>query len=258
MGQTSFFISQIVDISEQTNTNWELNILMKIVRTQNDKLKDFAHIATHDIRTHVGNLGSIMEFLEEELSVLENNENFAMLKVSLENLQETLEHLNEIRKERLEQIEALEALSIFDYVSHAIYNVNALAKRNACQILNHTNSTLEVLAVPAYLDSIILNFLTNAIKYKSPRRDCIIEISTVLHGEFVVLKIQDNGLGMDLKNNKHKLFTVNGTFHEHKDSRGVGLFITKNHIESIGGKIEVNSTVDQGTCFAIYLQKAQT
>ncbi len=251
-----YFISQIADITSKKEAAWQLNLLTNIVREQNKKLLDFAHIATHDIRTHVGNLGSIIGFIEDDIEAIVENENFLMLKESLSNLEETLEHLNTIRKSKLNKKEDLEALPLHHYVKHAIYNVNAIAKKFHCQIVNHVESEHKVWALKAYLDSIILNFLTNAIKYRAVNRLPIIIITSEVIGDFVVLRVEDNGLGIDLENNKGKLFTLNGTFHNHEDSRGVGLFITKNHIESIGGKIDVESKVNEGSCFSIYLKKA--
>ncbi|WP_047551082.1 sensor histidine kinase [Psychroserpens sp. Hel_I_66] len=255
LGNPLYFISQIIDISNQKSANWHMQFLMNVVKGQNEKLNDFAHIATHDIRTHVGNLGSITEFLEEDIDSLADNENYKMLKESIKNLDETIKHLNDIRLDKPKKFNSLNELDLYDYVKKAMYNISAIAKKEQCEIINLVDKDLRVLGIEAYLDSIILNFLTNSIKYRSPDRNAVIEISTAVKGIYVILKIKDNGLGIDLEKNKDKLFTLNGTLHKHHDSRGVGLYITKSHIESIGGKIEVESKVDEGTCFTIYLLK---
>lgn len=252
-----YFISQITDISAQKSASWHLEFLMNVIKGQNERLKDFAHIATHDIRTHVGNLFSITEFLEEELEdIVNSNANYKMLKDSLSNLDDTISHLNLIRLDKPKKFTALNSLSLHQYIENSVYNVSAIAKKEKCKIINNVNRELKIMGIEAYLDSIILNFLTNSIKYKSEKRLPIIELSSSVDDEFTILKIKDNGLGIDLKSNYSKLFTLNGTFHNHPDSRGVGLFITKNHIESIGGKIEVESKVNEGTCFSIYFLSA--
>ena len=248
-----YFIAQITDISTQKSATWHLEFLINVIKGQNEKLKDFAHIATHDIRTHVGNLFSITEFLEEEFGGrLKSRENYKMLKGSLANLDETINHLNLMRLDKPKKFNILNKLSLHKYIENSIYNVSAIAKREKCKIINKVDRGFSIMGIEAYIDSIILNFLTNSIKYKSNQRLATIELSSSLIDEFVVLKIRDNGLGIDLKSNYNKLFTLNGTFHEHPDSRGVGLYITKNHIESLGGKIEVESKVDEGTCFSVY------
>ncbi|MBU2927558.1 sensor histidine kinase [Winogradskyella psychrotolerans] len=252
-----YFISQLADISTQKSATWHLEFLMNVIKGQNESLKDFAHIATHDIRTHVGNLCSITEFLEEELKeTLTSNENYKMLKDSLGNLDDTINHLNLMRLNKPKKFNILNKLSLYNYIENSIYNVSAIAKRENCEIINKVDKGCYIMGIEAYIDSIILNFLTNSIKYKSDERRATIELSSSSKDEFVVLKVKDNGLGIDLESNYNKLFTLNGTFHEHPDSRGVGLYITKNHIESIGGKIEVESKVNKGTCFSIYFLSA--
>jgi signal transduction histidine kinase len=106
--------------------------------------------------------------------------------------------------------------------------------------------------IPAYLDSILLNLITNAIKYRSPERQPVIELSTETEGEYLVLLVKDNGLGLDLQKFKDKLFGMYKTFHNNPNSRGIGLFITKNQIEAMNGKVEVESQVNVGTTFKIY------
>ncbi|WP_047551085.1 ATP-binding protein [Psychroserpens sp. Hel_I_66] len=112
------------------------------------------------------------------------------------------------------------------------------------------------MGIEAYLDSILLNFITNAIKYREEERQSFIEINATEKDAFVVITFEDNGLGIDLNENGKKLFKLNSTFHKKKDSRGIGLFITKNHIESMGGKIQVSSKVGVGTRFTVFLRKA--
>ncbi|MEF3077548.1 sensor histidine kinase [Winogradskyella poriferorum] len=251
-----YFISQITDISDQKSASWRFKFLMNVIKGQNKTLKDFTYIATHDIRTHIGNLSSISEFLEDEFPNLTESENFEMLKESISNLNATIEHLSKIKIDKSIKEQNLEVLLLDTYVTNATYNVNAIAKKENCTIINNVERGIKVMGTEAYLDSIILNFLTNAIKYKSLDRNPIIELSTEIKNQYVVLTIKDNGVGIDLSKNGSKLFTLNGTFNNHHDSRGVGLFITKNHIESLGGKIEVESELDKGTSFSLYFLRA--
>jgi signal transduction histidine kinase len=45
------------------------------------------------------------------------------------------------------------------------------------------------------------------------------------------------------------------TFHHHPDARGIGLFLTKNQVEAMGGRIEVQSTVNVGSTFSVFLRR---
>jgi signal transduction histidine kinase len=78
-------------------------------------------------------------------------------------------------------------------------------------------------------------------------------IQAAKEGSTIILDFRDNGLGINLERHGKKLFGMYKTFHEHEDSKGIGLFITKNQIEAMNGKIEVESTVDEGTLFRITL-----
>ena len=255
-GKPLYFISQVVDITRQKEILWEMNSIKDIAKAQNDKLLNFAHIATHDIRSHIGNLGMITDFMEEETVGIKDDENFKMLKESLAQLEVTISNLNEVRSDDFSLHGNLKPKNLRVFVENAIYNMNAIAENEGCEIINEVEDHIHVLGVAIYLDSIILNFLTNAIKYSSKVRDSYVRFRSFIEDDFVVLEVQDNGLGIDLDKHKGDMFQFRKTFHNIKDSRGVGLFITKNHIESIGGRIEVESEVDVGSAFKVYFQKA--
>ena len=101
------------------------------------------------------------------------------------------------------------------------------------------------------MESIIQNLLTNALKYRSLKRKPHIVVSTRREGPSTVLRVSDNGLGIDMERFGDKLFGLHKTFHEHKDARGVGLFLIKTQIEALGGSIKAESEVDKGTTFII-------
>ncbi|MGC1632226.1 MAG: PAS domain S-box protein [Gelidibacter sp.] len=254
-GTPLYFISQVVDISEHKELLLQMNSLAEIAKDQNEKLKDFAHIATHDIRSHLGNLNMIAGFMEEELPCIKNDDNFNMLKVALAQLDTTISNLNEVRKDQFSAQESLTALNLNDFVANNIYNISAIARHEQCEIINTVDENLQVLAVPVYLDSVILNLLTNAIKYRSEKRRAFVHLRTIVSEDYVILEVSDNGLGIDLDTHRHDLFQFKKTFHHRQDSIGIGLFITKNHVESMGGKIEVQSKVDVGSTFRLFFRK---
>ena len=68
-----------------------------------------------------------------------------------------------------------------------------------------------------------------------------------------ILEISDNGIGIDLKKNGSKIFGMYKTFSNNPESKGIGLFITKNQIDAMGGKIVVESQPNEGTTFKIYI-----
>jgi hypothetical protein len=108
---------------------------------------------------------------------------------------------------------------------------------------------------PAYLESILLNFLSNAIKYASPDRRPQISLSIFNENGELGLLISDNGIGIDMKKNADKLFGMYKTFNNNADARGIGLFITKNQIDAMGGRVEVESVLGVGSIFKIFFKQ---
>jgi signal transduction histidine kinase len=105
-----------------------------------------------------------------------------------------------------------------------------------------------------YLDSILVNLISNAIKYRQPSRPPIIRIRSIVEGDMVCLEVRDNGLGMDLSLYKEKIFTLYSRFHSHVEGKGMGLYLVKTQANSLGGKIEVESQTGIGTTFKVYIK----
>ena len=255
-GSRPHMIWQFKDITKQEKDKNKLKMMLNVIQEQNERLTTFAEIITHNLRSHSGNLASLTNFLEDDYSWLNKNENFSFLKKAVQNLGETVSHLTEVAKIKEVDKSEIKDLNLCDYVERAIYNVTAIAKNTNTTIINFIEDDLYVKAIPAYLDSIILNFLTNAIKYRDNNRLPEIKLSASVQKDYVVFNIADNGLGIDLEKYGDKLFQMYKTFHCNEDAIGIGLFITKNHIESLGGKVIVTSEVDVGSEFSIYLKCA--
>ena len=249
-------IWQFTDVTNRQRNQDKLRTMLRVAKEQNDRLTSFANIVTHNLRSHSGNLLTLTEFLEEDIEDITLNENYKLLKQAVDNLQETVSHLTEVAKIREIEPSKLESLNLYEYVEKAMYNIIAMAQNSNALIYNEINEDHYVKGVPAYLDSIILNFLTNAIKYRSEERTPVIELSSHIEDNYVVFRVKDNGLGIDLEKFGDKVFQMYKTFHCNEDAIGIGLFITKNHIESLGGKVTVNSEVGIGTEFLIHFRKA--
>ncbi|HEX3384884.1 MAG TPA: ATP-binding protein, partial [Mucilaginibacter sp.] len=70
-------------------------------------------------------------------------------------------------------------------------------------------------------------------------------------GDKTLITFEDNGIGIDMEKNGKDMFKFSKVFHKGYDSKGVGLYITKNQIEACGGTITVESQPDVGTQFSI-------
>ena len=256
-GTLSHFISQIVDLSPRIKAEKKLKNLLQLTTNQNSSLLNFAHIVSHNLRSNAANLTMICKFLSEDgLKEEEQKEMTGMLTRASDGLNETITHLNEVVQVKLETDKKLKEVHVRNTVNKILEDVNALILENKIKVNTNISDTYKVKGVPAYMESIFLNLTTNAIKYRDPEKEPTLTIQSYIEDQFIVLSVEDNGKGIDLERHGNKIFGMYKTFHGNKDARGIGLFITKNQIESMGGAIEVESEVGVGTKFKVKLLKA--
>ncbi|TNE79108.1 MAG: PAS domain S-box protein [Bacteroidetes bacterium] len=239
------------DIHEKKTKELELEESMEYINDQNKRLMNFAHIVSHNLRSYTGNLHSLVDILKEAKTEEEREEILQNLSQVSDHLKETVQNLNEVvavnsdlEKERIHLDIHAELKRVQTLLESDLNRVNA-------KVEIQESSWDHVFFIKSYLESILLNLFTNAIKYRSPDRQLEINIKLLEHEGHKELHFCDNGQGIDLKQHGDKIFGLYRTFHQNKEARGIGLFMTKNQIESIGGSIQVLSTVNQGTCFII-------
>lgn len=118
-------------------------------------------------------------------------------------------------------------------------------------LVNEINKDLWFDYDQTYLDSILLNLLTNAIKYRDPERPLLITLKARQEGKKITLTVSDNGLGIDMTRYGDQLFGMYNTFHGNGDARGIGLFLIKNQVEVMGGHISASSSPGAGMTFTL-------
>jgi len=235
--------------------NNSLEILANKLLSQNVQLADFAHITSHNLRAPVSNLNSLLDFYKTAESEEEKNILFDKFEIVIQHLTETLNTLIAALKTKDANDVEMETLA-FDEI------LNKTKEILSGQILKtDTKITCDFSEYPnikynrVYLESIFLNLVGNAIKYKSEDRAPEIFIYSILEDGVQKLKFKDNGLGINLERHGHKIFGLNKVFHRHPDAKGVGLFMTKVQVEAMGGKISVDSEVHVGSTFNINFNK---
>ena len=243
------------NVTSRIEKELELKRLLEVTSSQNSKLYNFTHIVSHNIRSHASNLSMVIDVIESTVDISEKLSYFDLFKEGTKKLSETIEYLNEIitiqQKTNIEKTK----INLKHEIKKTKMALSLVIKESKITITDTIPDDLIVTAIPAYLDSILLNLFTNAIKYKSPERKPTLKIGYEIIDGYTVLNFKDNGLGLDLKKNAHKLFGMYKTFHGNEDAKGIGLFITKNQLEAMNGKIEIESEVGQGSNFKIYLNE---
>jgi signal transduction histidine kinase len=148
------------------------------------------------------------------------------------------------------KIECIE-IRFKDIMDKVIQSLEGELIRSGASITFEFNKAPTVIYSRAYMESIMLNLMSNAIKYRSPDRKPTIHLESSIEGNTVQLRVSDNGLGIDMRKHGDKLFGLHKTFHGNKEARGVGLFLIKTQVEALGGSIQATSTVGKGTTFMI-------
>ncbi|MEC7263176.1 MAG: PAS domain-containing sensor histidine kinase [Bacteroidota bacterium] len=254
-GKVSGLIGISMDISAIKKKEDQLRNLINLTSIQNKKLINFAHIVSHNLRSHSANFSMLLQFLKSEDNEKEREHIITMLTKASDNLLETLENLNQVVDINTNISLKKVPINIYDHIIKVQHSLTAFLDKNEVSIKNEVDQKLVVKSIPAYMDSIILNLLTNAVKYSSPDRKPIITLTTKKLDNKIILSITDNGLGIDLERYGDKIFGMYKTFHNNKDAKGFGLYLVRNQIEAMGGRITVNSEVSKGTTFNVYFNE---
>jgi signal transduction histidine kinase len=238
-------------------TNEALKDYSTSLERTNRELEEFAYISSHDMKSPITSLHGILALMQQKEAIKpEHNHLFNLAINSVRQMQKNINALNEIiafrktlkiERQQIDLNEALEEVKLRILDQIVTDQVVIKADFSGSRYVNY----------PAvHLKSIFQNLLTNAIKYKQEGKPAIIDINTTREENFVVLEVKDNGMGIDIERFKDKLFGLFQRFHTHTEGTGIGLHMIHSIVESYGGKIYVDSEVDKGTTFKIYLDNA--
>lgn len=250
--ELSHWVSIRRDVTEEKKQEKEKEQLIRELTQNNKDLKQFSYITSHNLRAPLSNLTGLLNLLEDiPISDPELDEILYGFNKSTQLLNETINDLTKvmnikdspsIQKETVILKEVFE--NIFNQLTFQIKTEQPIVK------LDFDNAqTLEI--NKAYIESILLNLLTNSIKYKSENKTLAISLSTQQVDNYTTMIFTDNGIGIDLERNRDKVFGLYQRFHNHPDSKGLGLYLVKSQVEAMGGTISIESEVDKGTTFIL-------
>ncbi len=262
-GKAIRMLGMMSDVTERKKTelkileqNTRLGSIAQNLMRKNEQLEEFTQIVSHNLRSPVGNIATLIDLLAGETDPGESRRITEFLRESCRSLLLTLTELNEVLK--VKQSTSIEKQEVrFRDVFVRVKNMfqSKIARLGASVTGNF--SRLEVLEYPhIYVESILLNLLSNALKYHHPKRRPDVVFRTYSLDKDPYLEVKDNGRGLDLEKYGHQVFKMRKTFHDHPDGRGIGLFMIKNQVEAMGGDITVQSRVGEGTTFTVRFTKA--
>lgn len=240
-----------VDITELTKAKITINQLKEVDKLKNEVL----NIATHELKTPLISIVGLSEVMEKKPETIPTEyQNFISIihteGMKLNNLIKTM--LTASRNEVGKLSVFKEKFDLAELVKSLETSLSMLTKRSDSKIkFNIKIKNLTIESDKAKISQVIYNFVDNAVKYGL--KEQTIEVSVFLPDEKTVrVEVKGNGQGIS-KDMQKKLFIkfsqLEPSLSRSQDGMGLGLYICKQNIDNLGGKIGVESEVNKGATF---------
>ncbi len=219
----------------------------------NNELQQFSYTISHNLRGPVARLLGLTNLLDKPISMAEKEVIGSLISKSGRELDEVLKDLSLIIDIRNDLYRVREKIS-FEEEWRKAFSMLQDQVRPGYKIDVDFSEAPDTYSIRAMIQSILFNLLSNAIKYRNPEIGLQIKVRTYgISGTDIVLKISDNGLGFNVEGQKENLFKLYKRFHTHVDGKGLGLYLIKTQLDTLGGKIDIESAINRGTAFTITL-----
>ena len=250
--KNTHWISIQRDITEEKKQEKEKEqLILKLTQNNND-LKQFSYITSHNLRAPISNLTGLLSLLEHiPIEDTELNEVLDGFKTSTIKINETVNHLTEIMIIKNKSTIDNQIIHLETTLKHSLDQLSTQINTVEPIIIADFKKIPEISTNKTYIESIFVNLISNALKYKSDERKLEINIKATQADDFTQLTFTDNGIGIDLKRNKDKIFGLYQRFHNNTDSKGFGLYLVKSQVEAMNGTISVESLPNIGTTFTL-------
>ncbi len=276
-GHVTGVIEHAKDITERKRHEKEIENLLKTLEQRNEELQSFIYISSHDLRSPLMNLDGFASELDincrQLAELLEEDCSREDIQVQLRQLaqKDIPEALNYIQANASKMSELLNGLLKFSRVSTMELHsetidmnqvVAGIVETISYQIQQHDiavscSELPPCKADPFMLDSVFVNLIDNAIKYRHPDRTLVLDISGFEEGETCCYCIKDNGIGIE-KKHQDKIFSIFYQLESQGPRQGVGLGLAmvKSFLSRLNGGIEIQSQVGEGSRFLVTLPRA--
>ena len=247
-------ITLMQQLEEKNNVNRqqvdEIQGLNEELNRKNQDLTEFAYTLSHDLKNPLSNIMVLTDLAKKTEDKTLFLEKIATSAHVIDDIVRGLMQIVDVDQDVSTQIKTLNFQEIIDRLA-AEYLPGGAADTHIRTDLREER----IHYVEPYLNSILRNLISNAVKYQAEERPLQLTIATRRQDDYVVLSVADNGIGMDLTRHESNLFKPFRRFTQQRTGKGIGLHLIKKMIEKNGGRIEVTSTVGQGTTFHCYLKR---
>ena len=243
---------QALLLKQSDQIKWQNEELLQV----NEELRQFAYVASHDLKEPLRMIGSYTQLIER----LYNDQETKDSKLFFDFVNEGVNRMNNLLDDLLRyatigRSEAEKrAIKVEDIVEIAIKNLrvsidesNAVIRYDQLPVVRSINSLMIQL---------FQNLISNAVKFRNPESSPEIDITCIENEEFYEFSIKDNGIGIDPEF-KNRIFVIFQRLHARAqyEGTGIGLAICQKIVQRLGGKIWVESEIDNGATFCFTLPK---
>ncbi len=249
---TKAILGIATDITEQKKAEIERTKMIADMVQRNKDLEQFSYIVSHNLRSPVANIMGITDVLQFEGLTPEDEKTFIDdLLDSVKKLDNVIMDLNHVLQVKNDVSGKRELVHFSQLLNDITVSIDHLIKSEEVQIISDFSAIDEIHTLRSYIYSVFYNLISNSIKYKQANSHPIIHITSRKLENKIILEFSDNGLGIDLNHRGPQVFGLYKRFHLHTEGKGVGLFMVKTQVETLGGTISIESTVNVGTTFTI-------
>jgi light-regulated signal transduction histidine kinase (bacteriophytochrome) len=240
--------------NEVDNRTQELQKTNQELIEHNNQMEQFAFIAAHNLRAPLTRVMGLANLIQMGPTEQERQNALEKLVISTHDLDQVIKDLNAILNIKrhtgnFSEVDLNESLTRTKRI------LEKEIEDTQTKIIINFSEADKVYAIAPYVESILYNLISNAIKYRDPERAPFIAIKTTHENDFVCLAVMDNGLGIDLSKYKQNIFSLYKRFHLHVEGKGLGLYLVKTQIEALGGRVDVKSQPNEGATFYVYFKR---
>jgi PAS domain S-box-containing protein len=257
-GTITKWFGTTTDIHDQKMSQQILKQKNEELQRINNDLDNFIYTASHDLKAPISNIEGLLYTLNDSMKSDNIDKNdlshiASMMKTSTERFKHTIEDLTEITKVQKNLGADIEKIDLEKIFAEVVESIHELVKISHVNIVTDFDAVHSMNFSKKNMRSIYFNLLSNAIKFRSPDRIPEVYIKTETVGNYIVLTVKDNGLGIP-EGHIDKIFMMFKRAHDHVEGTGIGLYIVKRIMDNSGGKIEVASEKSKGTTFKVYFK----
>jgi PAS domain S-box-containing protein len=239
--------------------NAELSRTNSHLSRVNADLDNFIYTASHDLKAPILNIEGLTKVLARKRHTLSLQDAqlahvLHLIEDSVVRFKETISDLTDVARIQKQLEGESEPVVLQEIVQDTLLDLQPQVQESGAVIEQDLKACPVIMFPRKNLKSVVYNLLSNAIKYRDPSRPPHINITCQEEGDYLLLRVQDNGLGMDVRD-PEKIFGMFKRQHAHVEGTGVGLYIVRKIIENAGGKIQVESQVDIGSTFRVYFKR---